>query len=200
MSTPLSTAGLKNPRQRVSAAQRREELIEAAMHEFAQGGFHGTPVANIARRVGVAQPYVFSLFASKRELFLAAVARGFELVSETFSAAAGAFDPESAAPGDDVLSAMGGAYISLLSAERDFLLLQLQAYAACDDVEIREQVRGSYARLVAHVERLSGASPERIDDFFRHGMWLNVAAAMGVDDLSSGGDWMRARADTDPPH
>jgi AcrR family transcriptional regulator len=192
MSTPPSTPELQSPRQRVPAAQRREALIEAAMHEFAQGGFHGTPVAKIARRVGVAQPYVFSLFATKRDLFLAAVQRGFELVAETFAAAAAAFDPSGALPGSDILSAMGAAYINLLTAERDFLLLQLQAYAACDDDLIREQVRHSYARLVARVEGLSGASPERVDEFFRYGMWLNVAAAMGVADLSSGCEWMLA--------
>jgi AcrR family transcriptional regulator len=131
MATPATTP--KAPRQRVPAAQRRDALIEAAVHEFAQGGFHGTPVDRIARRVGVAQPYVFSLFASKRDLFLAAVERGFELVAETFSEAAASFDPAAAPAGSDVLSAMGSAYIRLLTAERDFLLLQLQAYAACDD-------------------------------------------------------------------
>jgi AcrR family transcriptional regulator len=190
MATPAGTP--KATRQRVPAAQRRDALIEAAVHEFAQGGFHGTPVDRIARRVGVAQPYVFSLFASKRDLFLAAVQRGFELVAETFSEAAGSFDPVTAAEGSDVLSVMGAAYIRLLTAERDFLLLQLQAYAACDDEVIREQVRSSYARLVAHVGRLSGASAESLDEFFRYGMWLNVAAAMGVEDLSSGCEWMRA--------
>jgi hypothetical protein len=41
------------------------------------------------------------------------------------------------------------------------------------------------------VERLSGAPPERIDEFFRYGMWLNVAAAMGVEDLSAGCEWVR---------
>jgi AcrR family transcriptional regulator len=192
VATPASTPQPQPSRQRVPAAERRDALIEAAVHEFAQGGFHGTPVDRIARRVGVAQPYVFSLFASKRELFLAAVERGFELVAETFSEAAAAFDPAGAAPDTDVLTAMGSAYIRLLSVQRDYLLLQLQGYAACDDDVIREQVRHSYARLVAHVERLSGASPERLDEFFRHGMWLNVAAAMGVGDLSCGAAWMRA--------
>ena len=73
-------------------------------------------------------------------------------------------------------------------------MLQHQAYAACDDEVIRERVRELYARLVAHVERLSGAESERIDEFFRYGMWLNVAAAMGVEDLSVGCEWVRAEA------
>jgi AcrR family transcriptional regulator len=179
-------------RQRVPAAERRDALIEAAVHEFAHGGLHGTPVDRVARRVGVAQPYVFSLFGSKRELFLAAVERGFALAARTFTRAAEEFDPAVAPPDVDVLKAMGMAYVELLGAHRDYLLLQHQAYAACDDEVIRHRVRSFYAQLVMHVEQLSGADQERIDDFFRYGMWLNVAAAMGVEDLSVGCEWIRA--------
>jgi len=169
------------------------------VHEFARGGLHGTPVDRIARRVGVAQPYVFSLFANKRELFLAAAERGFELVADTFTRAAAEFDPRSAPPDVDILMAMGVAYVELLTTHRDYLMLQHQSYAACDDDVIRERVRTSYARLVNHVERLSGAEPERIDDFFRYGMWLNVAAAMGVEDLSAGCEWVKAEIGDEAP-
>ncbi len=184
--TPTTTT-----RQRIPASERRDALIEAAVHEFAHGGLHGTPVDRIARRVGVAQPYVFSLFGNKRELFLAAVERGTELIAETFTRAAAEFDPAIALPDATVLTAMGNAYVDLLATHRDYLLLQHQSYAACDDAVIRERVRAGYAALVKHVEQLSGAEPEEIDDFFRYGMWLNVAAAMGVEDLSAGCEWMR---------
>jgi AcrR family transcriptional regulator len=193
-----STSEAKTPRQRVPASERRDALIEAAVHEFAQGGLHGTPVDKIARRVGVAQPYVFSLFGSKKELFLAAVERGFELVAETFTRAADEFDPAIALPDTGVKQAMGHAYTEMLASDRDYLMLQLQAYAACDDDEIRDRVRAAYARLVAHVESLWQASPEEIDEFFRYGMWLNVAAALGVEDLSAGCEWMREEADAGP--
>src|SRR5580700_4240721 len=124
-----STTEQKSPRQRIPAAERRDALIDAAVHEFAQGGLHGTPVDRIARRVGVAQPYVFSLFGSKRELFLAAVERCFALISETFTTAAAQFDPATAPPDSDILKAMGGAYVQLLSSHRDYLMLQHHAYA-----------------------------------------------------------------------
>ena len=179
-------------RQRVPASERRDALIEAAVHEFAHGGLYGTPVARIAQRVGVAQPYVFSLFPTKRDLFLAAVERSFELVMKTFTNAAQEFDPAQAAPDKGLRHAMGHAYVELLHNERDYLMLQHQAYAACDDPVIRERVRHLFARLVAHVEGLWDAEPEEIDDFFRYGMWLNVAAAMEVEDLSAGCDWVRA--------
>ena len=187
-----TTADDKTPRQRVPAAQRRDALIEAAVHEFAHGGLHGTPVDRIARRVGVAQPYVFTLFPNKRELFLAAVERGFELVGETFARAAAEFDPRTAPPETDVLKAMGQAYVELLDSHRDYLMLQHQSYAACDDEVVRSRVRHRYAELVELARELSGAEPERLDDFFRHGMALNVAAALGVEDLSIGCEWVQA--------
>jgi AcrR family transcriptional regulator len=166
--------------------------VDAAVHEFAHGGLHGTPVDRIARRVGVAQPYVFSLFGSKRDLFLAAVERGFAVVEERMAVAAAEFDPALAPPDVDVLKAMGRAYVQLLETDRDYLMLQLHSYAACDDEVIRERVRAWYARLVARVQEISGADQERLDDFFRYGMWLNVAAAMGVPDLSVGCEWVQA--------
>jgi AcrR family transcriptional regulator len=198
MATTSASKG-KTRRQRVPAAQRRDALIEAAVHEFARGGLYGTPVDPIARRVGVAQPYVFSLFGSKRELFLAAVERGFERTAEAFSRAAAEYDPETAPPDTDVLHAMGHSYGELLSQHRDYLMLQHQAYAACDDEVIRARVRAAYARLVAHVKGLSHADSERLDEFFRYGMWMNVAAAIGVEDLSAGCEWVRAEQDGSSP-
>jgi AcrR family transcriptional regulator len=186
-----STPQSKTTRQRVPASERRDALIEAAVHEFAHGGLYGTPVDRIARTVGVAQPYVFSLFGSKKELFLAAVERSFEHVEELFTRGAEAFDPAIALPDTTVLTAMGNAYVEMLTTNRDYLMIQHQAYAACDDEAIRDRVRQCYARLVAHVERLSGADQEALDDFFRYGMWLNVTAAMGVADLSVGCEWVR---------
>src|SRR6201996_5842165 len=100
-----STTDTKTTRQRVPAAQRRDALISAAVHEFAHGGLHGTPVDRIARTVGVAQPYVFSLFGNKKELFLAAVERSFERVGELFTRAAAEFDPAIALPEATVLQA-----------------------------------------------------------------------------------------------
>jgi AcrR family transcriptional regulator len=180
-------------RRRVPAAERREALIAAAVHEFASSGLHGTPVDRIARRVGVAQPYVFSLFAGKRELFIAAIDHCFDRFTSTFDHAAVEFRAGNA-PEDceDVLMAMGRAYRDLLATDRDYLMLQHQAYAACDDPLVRARVRRRYAELVAFVGELSGADSERLDDFFRHGMALNVAAAMDVAELSAGCSWVQA--------
>jgi AcrR family transcriptional regulator len=183
--TPVPTT-----RRRVPASERRTALIEAAVQEFARGGLHGTPVQRIADRVGVTQPYVFTLFEGKLGLFLAAVERCFADTEQLFSAGAASHRAAGGAE-EDVLEAMGMAYVESLTSHRAHLMLQHQAYAACDDEVIRTHVRRAYAHLVEHARELSGADSERLDEFFRYGMWLNVAAAIGVEDLSAGCEWMR---------
>jgi AcrR family transcriptional regulator len=181
------------PRRRVPAAERREEMISAAVHEFAKGGLRGTAVDRIAQRVGVAQPYVFSLFPNKRELFLAALERSFERIAEAFRSAAAEYQ-EGLAPEEceDTLQAMGRAYRELLESDRDYLMLQHQSYAACDDEVVRARVRNRFAQLVELVRELSDAEPERLDEFFMRGMALNVAAALGVEELSVQCPWVAA--------
>lgn len=179
-------------RKRVPAAERRDALIEAAVHHFAHGGLQGTKVSAIAADVGVAQPYVFSLFPTKRDLFLAAVDRCFEKVAALFEQAAEAFDrngPEE--PEEDKLKAIGHAYMNAIGEEPDRLLLQLQAYAACgDDPGIQQAVRANYAHLVQLARELTEVDDERLDGFFQMGMWCNVAAALGIEDFKTGSGWV----------
>ncbi|HEX4305458.1 MAG TPA: TetR/AcrR family transcriptional regulator [Solirubrobacterales bacterium] len=180
------------PRKRVPAAERRDALIEAAVHHFAHGGLQGTKVSAIAADVGVAQPYVFSLFPTKRELFLAAVDRCFERVSAHFEVAAAEFDKNGPQePEEDKLNAIGRSYMDAIADDPDRLLLQLQAYAACgDDPGIQAAVRRDYARLVELSRELTGVDDERLDGFFQMGMWCNVAAALGIEDFKAGSGWV----------
>jgi AcrR family transcriptional regulator len=180
------------PRKRVPAAERRDALIEAAVHHFAHGGLQGTKVSAIATEVGVAQPYVFSLFPTKRDLFLAAVDRCFAKVSTLFRQAAADFDANGPAePEEDKLNAIGHAYMNAIGEDPDQLLLQLQSYAACgDDPGIQSAVRRNYAGLVDLCRELTGADDERLDGFFQMGMWCNVAAALGIEDFKAGSGWV----------
>ena len=60
---------------RQTADQRRDTVLDAAMIEFGLKGLHGASTDDIARRAGISQPYLFRLFRTKRELFLASVER-----------------------------------------------------------------------------------------------------------------------------
>lgn len=194
------TSTSKQERQRVPAAERRDALITAAIEEFALGGLHGTPVDRIARRVGVAQPYVFSLFPTKRDLFVAAVERGFQMVMDLFAERAAEFKqqhPEGDYAREDLLGWLGDSYIELLAINRSKLMFQLQAYAACSDDVIREHVSGAYERLGRHVREITGATEDEVNEFLSHGMWLNVQAAIGRADLEAACEWIRRRRDGD---
>src|SRR5215468_247734 len=110
---------------RMSASERREAVIRAAVAEFADGGLHGTSTEAIARRVGVSQPYLFRLFPSKKAIFLGAVERCFDRVEAAFR--------EAVEGAEEALPAMGKAYNALLD-DRQMLTLQLQGWAAaCQD-------------------------------------------------------------------
>ena len=160
-----------------TAEQRREEILQAAEQVFAARGLHGTPTMEIAKAAGISQAYLFRLFPTKAELFIALVQRCNERIHRTFVEAAAA----AKAADEDVLAAMGKAYIGLLS-NRDLLLGQLHAHAACDDELVRAEMRRGFARLVELVERESDAGPDEIRAFFAHGMLLNVLAAMRAEE------------------
>src|SRR5438270_12256468 len=173
-------------RNRMSAEERREEIVEIALSEFAIGGLHGTSTEAVAQRAGISQPYLFRLFGTKKELFLACIGRCFDRTEGAFRAAAEA--DESGAP----LEAMGKAYVELL-ADRELLLSQMQTYAACGDDEIRGVVRNRWGELYRTVERLSGAPAEEVRAFFATGMLLNVAAAIDLPEIAGrkGAAWAR---------
>src|SRR6266566_5253272 len=74
---------------RMSAGERRETVLEAAVAEFALRGLAGTSTEDVARRAGISQPYLFRLFPTKKALFLALVERCYQRIEEAFAAAAG---------------------------------------------------------------------------------------------------------------
>ena len=165
---------------RKTAEARREEILDAAMEEFALRGLEGASTEAIALKAGISQPYVFRLFGTKKELFKASIARCLRETLEIFQRAA------EGKRGEEALQAIGGAYGELLG-DRIRLQAQLQAYAACSDPEVCEVVRAGYGDLVTYVERVSGVGPEEISRFFGAGMLWNVVAAMDLQ--HSGEEW-----------
>jgi AcrR family transcriptional regulator len=168
----------------MSAAERREGVLAAAMEEFALSGLHGASGEAIASRAGISQPYLFRLFGTKRELFLAVVDRAFEQMLGALTEAAEAETPEG------VLEAMSDALDSALGARHGFLLL-IQLYGACGDEEVRVAVRRRFADCYQYVERTSGAAPEDVRAFFADASLRAIAAAMHLSELPGREAWAR---------
>jgi AcrR family transcriptional regulator len=162
---------------RMSAADRKDAVLEAALVEFAERGYAGTSTEDIARRAGISQPYLFRLFGTKKELYIASVTRCFRETLELFQRSAEGLR------GEEALHAIGAAYMEQLETNKSWLRAQMQGYAAAtEDPEIREAVRAGFGDLVAYTKRVSGAGGPVIWQFFSTGMLLNVLAAMHIND------------------
>jgi AcrR family transcriptional regulator len=179
-------------RSRKSADERREEILAVAVRHFAVGGYHGTSTEGIAREAGISQPYLFRLFRTKKELFLACADRSHEKLRRVFRRAA------ESAPEGERLKAMGHAYIEELLPDRHSILMQMQSYVASSDPDIQAHVRRNYGTLVAEVTELSRATPEEVWTFFAHGMLLNVTAALDLQAIAGEDEWAASWSEAAP--
>jgi AcrR family transcriptional regulator len=61
------------PRRRLAEAERRQVILEAATHVFAERGYEGATISEIAERSQVTRPIVYDHFATKKALLLALI-------------------------------------------------------------------------------------------------------------------------------
>ncbi|MFE6287670.1 TetR/AcrR family transcriptional regulator [Streptomyces sp. NPDC057877] len=164
---------------RMSAEERRESVIRAAIAEFARSGYYGTSTEAIAKRVGVSQPYLFRLFPGKKAIFLAAAERCLRDSRELFEKAAEGLR------GEEALHAMAEAYTRLISEEPERVQMQLQTYVtvaaaeAAGDREFGEMVRKGWMDIWDTVHLPLGADIGETTTFLAYGMLINTLAAMG---------------------
>ncbi|HEV2068133.1 MAG TPA: helix-turn-helix domain-containing protein [Thermomicrobiales bacterium] len=177
---------------RRTAEERRDEVIDAAIIEFATFGLHGASTEAIAARAGISQPYVLRLFGTKKALFLAAVERVCEQIMATWQRGLDACLARDAHAGpEDRLLAMGQEYIGLVGAV-DGLRLVLQSFSSAEDTDVRESAHRWLGTMFDWVRRVSGADAETVRHFFATGMMLTVAASIRASDAAHAEPWARA--------
>ena len=173
---PEGGAAKRKRAPRLSARERRADLLEAAVVEFAENGYHGTRTADIAARAGVSQPYVYALFPDKRALFLACHDSTTGRIKEALEKASADLTD-----GDDVEQALDRAYQGLFSERPHLVLFQIQAHAAAAaDPAIREPVRRRFIELVELGERVGGAPRDLVLRHVARSMLGNVALALDL--------------------
>ncbi|MGW8995342.1 TetR/AcrR family transcriptional regulator [Streptomyces zhihengii] len=164
---------------RMSAEERRESVVRAAITEFARAGYNGTSTEAIARRVGVSQPYLFRLFPNKQAIFLAAATRCLTDVRDVLAGAADGLE------GREALDCMAGAYQRLIAEDPEKLLMQMQTYVAvaaaeaAGDHEFGDRIRRGWLELWDGVHVSLGADVDETTTFLAYGMLANVLVSMG---------------------
>ena len=156
---------------RMAMEERRELVLREAIPVFARYGFEGATTAEIAKRAGVTQPYIFKLFESKKALFIEACERNMRTTVEQMRESAGGKS------GHEALEAMGLAYVERMDKDRDSLLLQMQQYAACWDEDVQRAVRDCMREMWDMVVGMSKVPVAEVALFFAKGMMCNVLAA-----------------------
>ncbi len=159
----------------MSGTDRREAALDAAVAEFGEYGWHGARIEAIAARAGISHPYLLRLFASKCELFIAAMNRAFDRMEGAFAEAVGRDD------GDPIL-ALGEAYRLLLRNDPAALRLHMHALAVAGDLEVGAAVTRRYAALLERMRALSGAPEDRVRTCFAVGLTLTVVTVLDLPD------------------
>ncbi|MGZ4400776.1 MAG: TetR/AcrR family transcriptional regulator [Gaiellaceae bacterium] len=126
------TAGARLP-----AAERRLELLETAVRVFSEGSYRGTTTAEIARAAGVSEPILYRHFASKRDLYFAAL-------DYVWAQARAAWEAALADEADVLaaLDAMGRGHFAVRDCRHQLSELWVQALSeATEDPELRKYLR-----------------------------------------------------------
>jgi AcrR family transcriptional regulator len=122
---------------RMPAAERRQALIDTAIRVFSEGSYHGTTTAEIARAAGISEPILYRHFASKRELYLAALDHVWGKMRASWEKTLETTPDVRAA-----IEAMGRGHVTVRDCKFQLAELWVQALGeAAEDPELRKHLR-----------------------------------------------------------
>ncbi|HEU0166049.1 MAG TPA: TetR/AcrR family transcriptional regulator [Thermomicrobiales bacterium] len=182
-----------NPKRR-TAEERREEIIAAAIVEFATFGYHGGSTERIAEAAGISQPYTLRLFKTKKAIFLAALHRVCDNITATWATTNEHLDRLGRTPPpspSERLESMGISFMTLVKEVND-LRLVLQAFSSAEDDDIRTASHARLKQMFDWVRETTGAPFDSVREFFAYGMMLMVAASIRAADDVATEPWARA--------
>ncbi|KAA5836213.1 TetR/AcrR family transcriptional regulator [Saccharopolyspora hirsuta] len=170
---------------RSTAEERRRAVIRSAVTVFARSGYTTSPVTKVAEHAGISSAYVMKLFPRKVDLFVAAIEDCYDRITEALEEAA---DQAGAAEPAETLGRMGARYAELI-ADRDLLLVQVQALAATQVPEIAAAVRTGYARITDLAMSRARATAEQAQEFIARGQLCHLLTA--IDAFSTDETWAK---------
>jgi AcrR family transcriptional regulator len=191
---------IRSPRRRVGRAERERQILDAALAVFGERGYQHASMDQVAERVGVTKPVLYTHFGSKHGLLLACIGRArAELLEVTSAAAASAstteemlrrgtlafFDYlESRSPAWTVLYAestvAGEALEEIRAQQTDFIATLLAAQAPDAD---QQRLTGWAQVIVGACERLAvwrpraGITSEQATGYVMDLVWTGLANA-----------------------
>ncbi|MCP2370526.1 AcrR family transcriptional regulator [Agromyces terreus] len=164
---------------RMSAADRREQILAAATAVFGSKTYVGTTTDEIARAAGVSQPYVVRLFGTKQKLYIEVIRRAYDRLLDEFRRAL-------PGPPEGLDKRLGAAYTGLL-AERGMLPVIAGSTQMGGEPEIGQVARDGFGALWHFIRVEAGFPTEETRTFFAIGMLINAVVGLRLtDDYGTG--------------
>ena len=131
------TSDIREVPRRLPAAERRRAVVRAALRVFSSTSYAGATTAEIAREAGVSEPLLYRHFASKRELYLAALDHVWGDMRASWERAL-----ESTENVREALETMGRGHVTVRDCKFQMAELWVQALGeAAEDPELRKHLR-----------------------------------------------------------
>src|SRR5262245_21527005 len=150
----------KRLRRRLQPAQRREEILAAALRAFTKGGFHGTHVDEVIREAGIARGTFYLHFDGKRDVFAALVDR----MLEVFLTVRPSYESQTVRGPKDAERILRASYAVVLETFRKNRLLCRLLFEEAVGVE-----QGFTERLAKHFREWHERVHRTLDEFKDHG-------------------------------
>jgi AcrR family transcriptional regulator len=145
-------------RPKVPRSVREPQMLDAAVRVFAERGYHGASMADIAAGAGVTKPMVYAYFGSKDELYLRCIDHATERLLAAFDIA-----PDDDESPEETLWRRILSYFTFVGEHRDeWLVARRQAVASGGPFSERiQKARSRAVKLVVGQleEALGGAVP-----------------------------------------
>jgi AcrR family transcriptional regulator len=161
-----------------TADERRKQVFAVALKVFAVHGYHGSSTATIAKEAGISHSYLFKLYPTKKDLFVAVVDLCFKRIVECFQEAAVGVTGTPT----ERLKKIGLSYADILR-DRNLMLIQLQAFSACSVPAIREAVKAGLQHIVEYIQAETGVADDEIQNFIGQGFLATMNVALGIEYL-----------------
>lgn len=168
--------------QRLTAEERREQILAAASVVFGERGFHGGTTDAIAKQAGVSQAYVVRMFGGKENLFRETAERASQKVQDAFRDTLASWTGEETMR--DKRLALSISYANLV-ADRGILLTLLHLFSTGHDQTFGPIARECFLAVYRIVRDEVGMEADEATDFFAQGMLMMVLLAMRMPDAAA---------------
>jgi AcrR family transcriptional regulator len=148
---------------RMSAEQRREQILDATKAIAAQDGFHAVSIEAVARKAGITRPIVYAHFGDLPGLLETLVERESARALAQLAAVLPT-DLEEGDPRETLLAAQRG-YLEVVASDPDTWRLILMPTEGAPAI-LRERIGGGRAAVVAQLAQgvATGLGPARSPD------------------------------------